>query len=76
MAINSQRWFMRKEEYEMPKPHPDCLLKYFTIRCRKCGSFKLTLTAHYDEQTGESLILFFCSSCRQQEEFKVKVGLA
>ena len=67
---------MRKEEYEMPKPHPDCLLKYFTVRCRKCGSFKLTLTAHYDEESGESFILFFCGSCRQREEFKVKFGAA
>jgi hypothetical protein len=52
MPINSQRWFMRKEEYKMPKPHPDSRFKYFTVRCRKCGSFKLTLTVHYDEETG------------------------
>jgi transcription elongation factor Elf1 len=75
MPINSQCWFLRKEEYEMPKPHPDCLLKSFTVRCRKCGSFKLTLTAHYDEQNGESSLLLSCHSCRQQEKCKVRIGV-
>ena len=70
MPINSQRYFMRKEDYEMPKPHPDCLFKLFEIKCLSCGSFKLTLAAHYDD--GDSFIMLRCKSCRQQETFNIK----
>jgi len=73
MPINSQRWFMRKEDYELRQANPDSPFRSFDVKCLKCGCYKLTLTAHYDEQTGESFLLFFCTRCRRQEQIPIKI---
>ncbi len=72
MAINAQRWFMRKEEYEVRKALPDSPFRKFDVKCLRCRSYKLTLTAHYDEESGEPFVLLSCTCCRQQEKLPVK----
>ena len=73
MAINSQRWFMRKEEYAPRQAQSDSPFHCFDMKCLKCGSYKLTITAHHDPESGETFILFLCTSCRQME--KLSIGL-
>jgi hypothetical protein len=70
--MNAARYFMRREDYQPRKTDPDSPFRNFDVKCLKCGSVKLTLTAHYDEQSGESFIVFFCSRCRQQEKLLIR----
>jgi hypothetical protein len=71
MPINSQRWFMRKEEYAPRRAQPDSPFLCFDVKCLKCGSYKMTITAHHDPESGDTLVRFFCTSCRQQEKIAV-----
>jgi hypothetical protein len=56
MPINSQRWFVRKEDYEPRKANSDSPFRRFDVKCLKCSCYKLTLTAHFDEQSGETIL--------------------
>jgi hypothetical protein len=42
MPINSQRWFMRKEDYEEKKTPSDSPFRCFIVKCVKCDSFLLS----------------------------------
>ena len=46
MPINSQRYFMYKENYELRKANPNNRFRCFDV---KCACYKLTLTARFDE---------------------------
>jgi hypothetical protein len=61
MPINSQRWFQRKEEYAPRQAQPDSPCRCFDVKCLKCGCYKLTVTTHYDEPSGETLVVLFCT---------------
>jgi hypothetical protein len=73
MPINSQRWFQRKEDYEPRQANADSPFRRFDVKCLKCSSYKLTLTAHLDEQSGETILVLFCSRCREREKVNVKI---
>jgi hypothetical protein len=47
---------MRKKDYEPRKVNPDSPFRCFNVKCLKCDCYKMTVTAHYDEQSGESFI--------------------
>ena len=53
---------MRKEDYEPRRTPPESQFRSFRVSCNKCNSFKLTVTAHYDDQ----------SRCRQQEKLVIR----
>jgi hypothetical protein len=59
MPINSQRWFMRKEDHVPRQTPPESPCRCFDVKCLKCDCYKMTVTAHYNEQTGESFVVFF-----------------
>jgi hypothetical protein len=71
MPINSQRWFMRKEEYAQRRAQPDSPFRQFDMKCLKCGSYKMTITVHHDPESGDTFVQFLCTSCRQQEKIAV-----
>jgi hypothetical protein len=62
---------MRKEEYAPRQAQPDSPFRRFDMKCLKCDSYKLTVTAHHDPDSGETFVLFFCKTCRQQEKIAV-----
>jgi len=68
MPINSQRYFMRKEDYEPQKANPDSRFRCFDVKCLKCGCYKLTVTAHYDEESGGAFVVLACGRCGQKEK--------
>jgi hypothetical protein len=51
----------------------DSPFRCFDVKCLKCACYKLTITAHYDEQSGETFLVLFCTRCRQQEKLNVKI---
>ena len=73
MPINSQRSFVRKEDYMLRQTPKESPSRCFDVQCLKCDCYKMTVTAHDDEQFGESFIVFFCTRCRQQEKIDVKI---
>ena len=72
MPINSQRYFMRKEDYEPRKTPLDSPFRYFVVKCLQCDCVKLTVTAQYDEETGEMFMALQCGRCGQQERVAIK----
>jgi hypothetical protein len=72
MAINSQRYFMRKEDYEEKKTPSDSPFRCFIVKCVKCDSFLLSIKGQWDEDAGEISVWLFCPRCRQQEKVNIK----
>jgi hypothetical protein len=64
---------MRKEDYAPRRTPKESPFRCFEVKCLKCDRYKMTVTAHYDEQSGEPFIVFFCTRCRQQEKIDVKI---
>jgi hypothetical protein len=64
---------MRKEDYEPRRTPEESLFRCFDVKYLKCDCYKMTVTAHYDEQTGETFIVFFCGRCRQKEQIWVRI---
>lgn len=62
---------MRKEEYASRRAQPDSPFRCFDVKCLKCGSYKLMITGHHDAESGETFIVFLCTSCRQREKIAV-----
>jgi hypothetical protein len=71
--MNAARYFMRREDYQPCQTPSESPFHYFDVKRLKCDCYKMTVTAHYDEQTGESFIMFFCSRCRQHEKIPIRL---
>jgi NMD protein affecting ribosome stability and mRNA decay len=71
-AMNAARYFMRREDYQPPQTLRESPFRRFTVRCLKCGSYRLQLKWQYEEQSGELSLVLFCSRCREQEILPLK----
>ena len=40
----------------------------FIVKCLQCECVKLKLTINYDEESGETFVVFYCTRCRQHEK--------
>jgi transcription elongation factor Elf1 len=69
--MNAARYFMRREDYQPRRTPPESPFRNFEVKCLKCGSFKLTITAQFDEQSGEQIAVFVCIKCKQQEKIRI-----
>lgn len=51
---------------------PASPFRQFTVRCLKCGSYRLRLEAQFDEAAGEIALFLSCPNCQQHERVPVK----
>ena len=51
--MNGARYFMRREDYQLPQTPADSPFRRFNMSCLKCGSFKLRVISEYDSESGE-----------------------
>ena len=65
--MNSARYFIRREDDEPPRTPPDSPFRRFTVKCLKCGSYRLSLASEFDDEAGELRVTLSCSRCRQSE---------
>ena len=70
--MNAARYFMRREDYQPPQTLSESPFRRFTVRCLKCGSYRLQLKWQYQEESGELSLVLYCSRCRQQETLPLK----
>ncbi len=71
-GMNSARYFIRREE-DAPKSTPrDSPFRKFDVKCLKCGSYKLSVTAEFDDDLGELRVILNCPRCRAFEVLTVK----
>jgi hypothetical protein len=67
MKFSGARFFQRREDYQPPETLPDSPFRKFIVRCLRCGSYRLRITAQFQETEGELMLVVFCTRCRQQE---------
>jgi hypothetical protein len=57
--MNAARYFMRREDYQPPKTHPDSPFILFNVSCLKCQSYRLKIISEFDSETGETGVYLF-----------------
>ena len=65
--MNAARYFQRREDYQPPQTPLDSPFRQFTVRCLKCGSYRLRLEVQFDAAVGEMVVILSCPRCRQHE---------
>jgi len=70
--MNAARWFQRREDYQPPQTPRDSPFRQFTVRCLKCGSYRLRLTIQFEDAAGEMVLILSCPGCRQSEKIQVE----
>jgi len=71
-GMNAARYFQRRKDYQPPQTPRDSPFRRFTVRCLKCGSYRLRLAAQFDEAAGEIALVLSCPCCRQHERLRVE----
>jgi transcription elongation factor Elf1 len=66
-----ESYFMRREDYQPRKTPSESPFRNFEVKCLKCGSFKLTVTTQFDEETGAQCVFLICGKCKQQERIAI-----
>ena len=72
MHYSSARAFMRREDYQPETTPADSPFRQFKVSCLKCGSFKLKLVSHYDEDSGETGVSLLCTNCPNREKMPIR----
>jgi len=70
--MNSARWFMRREDFEPKRTHPDSPFRNFVVKCLRCESVKLNVAIEFDESEGSPVVIIQCCKCRQIEKIIVR----
>ena len=70
--MNAARYFQRREDYQPPQTPRDSPFRQFTVRCLKCGSYRLRLEAQFDDAAGEMAVLLVCNRCPQREILPIR----
>ena len=59
---------MRREDYAPRHTPAVSPFRKFDVKCLKCGSYQLRVTAEFDEDAGEVRLVLVCVRCKQQEQ--------
>lgn len=70
--MNAARWFQRREDYQPPRTPSDSPFRQFDVKCLKCSSYRLRLLSEFDEASGQMLLVFFCTRCRNREALPIR----
>jgi len=70
-AMNSARYFVRREDDEPRRTPPDSPFRKFDVKCLKCGSYRLSVSSEFDGELGELGLILCCSRCRVSEVLRV-----
>ena len=65
--MNAARAFMRREDYQPRQTPADSPFRRFEVKCVHCGSYRLRVVAHMDEESGEMQVVMVCTRCQGRE---------